>query len=245
MSEPENQNLILNSKKNSIQQIEFLPVWYQESSQRKRSYLTQYVLLAVMFAMILVLDSLYTGFISDAKGEIAENKDNIIRAKACSSEYENLKKEIDKLEKYTAILEQVDSRINIPKVLAELSFLAAGDIVFSELECTAEGFPSLKKDKNNSSNTLRTSASSSGDGNLAKAVRFKISINGIAPDAEKTASFVSRLEDSPYFRGVSLLFSRNDILNLSNSRQENKKKMVSKFRINCHLANYRKVTSQD
>lgn len=246
MSELENNNLFRNSEKNSIQQIEFLPVWYKQSSQRNRSYLTQYILLAVMFCMILMLDSLYMGFISNAKGGIAENKDNARMAEACTRKYEKLKQDIADLEKYTDTLDRIDSRVNIPNVLGELSFLAGKNIVFSELALSAEGFPSLKNQESEGTTTLRAARNTGGgDTKLSGPVRFKISLDGIAPDAEETAAFVSRLEDSPYFRDVSLLFSRNSILNVSQSRDDENKRMISTFRVDCYLANYNKVTGQE
>jgi len=246
MNELRNDNLIRNSQKSSVEQIEFLPEWYRQSGQRRRSYHNQYVLLAVMFTMVLILDSIYVGFLSSAKAEIARNKENAVRAKACSKEYEKLESDVNKLKKRAEILDGIDSKIDIPKVLGELSFLTGQDIVFSGLEFTAEPIPLLKDKENEGKGALMTARfSNSSDVKLLGPIRFKISLNGIGADAERITSFVSDLENSPYFGDVSLLFTRNVLLNVPRASQETKDKRVSRFEINCYLANYREVVQPE
>lgn len=239
MSEVKDDNLILNSGQDSVEQIEFLPDWHKQGSQRRKSYRNQYILLAVMFGMILILDSIYTGSLSNARGEIAQNKDNAVRAEACNEEYNELKQDINRLKKYTEILDDIDSEIDIPKVLGEMSFLTGKDIVLSGLEFSAEGFPSLKSEKSGG-NSRRISRG--GNAKMLGPVRFRISMNGIGADAERIASFVSELENSQYFRDVSLLFTRNGALNVSQTGDKNK--MISRFEITCYLANY-KITQAE
>ena len=148
-------------------------------------------------------------------------------------------------------------------MLSEMSYLISEKIVLGKVEITAEKFEQ-QQNKNTEQvaavvraaqyETSKTQLTLSGD------VRFKIIITGVAADAADVAALMCRLEESQYFSSVVLRYSKNAQIQMqrsvSNSRQavsvstdavknsEQKKSSdipVSRFEINCYLANYRQI----
>jgi hypothetical protein len=161
-----------------------------------------------------------------------------------TEEFAKIKGEAARLQEQARTVEEIDSKIDVANVLAEISFLVDRKIVLSKVEFIAEKFRNKQEEKPNSSSTVRAVA-----GNLSSKealplgnVRFKVLINGVASDASNVATFICKLEDSPYFCQVIPLFTRNKEMKTA-ANIGGEKFQASEFEISCNLANYRQEES--
>ncbi len=233
-----------------MKEIDFLPQWYKSSRQRQFSYHTQYVALAGIFVVIVVWNFTAAHSISRARAEFAQMTTRQIEAENVSAKLANLKSEVGNLRGKMRSIEEIDSKIDVASILAEMSFLIDERIVLSKVRFVAEKFANEQQTKPNIASAVRV-ASSDRQALPTGNVRFKVMISGVAADASDVAALVCKLEDSPYFCSVIPLFSRNKQIQRGNNPVRSiliSKEVVSKstdifrvseFEISCYLANYR------
>jgi Tfp pilus assembly protein PilN len=248
-----------------MKEIDFLPEWYKSGRRRQVSYRTQYIALAGIFVVMMVWSFTTTRSISKARAQVARMAENQAQAKRVSAELAGIEDEIRTLKQNEISIEQIDSRIDVASVLAEISYLIDERIVLKKVDFTAEKLLSGRVDGKTSSagtvvRAVQTNSNNTKGMPLGN-VRFKVVLAGIAADASDVAVLMCKLEDSPYFRQVVLSFSKGDakitIENASLTDKEtnndqgqverkNKVKVaagrseiqVNEFEINCYLANY-------
>jgi hypothetical protein len=223
-----------------MKEIDFLPTWYRNGKRRQISYHTQYACIGGIFAAMMMWNFIAAHSLSKAAAELAQTELQSASAESVTGEFARVKKEAARLQEKARTIEEIDSKIDVSNVLAEISFLVDRKIVLSKVEFIAEKFRDKQEEKPNSSSTVRAAAGnfSSKNAMLLDDVRFKVLINGVASDASNVAALVCKLEDSPYFCQVIPLFTRNkEIKTAANIGGE--KFQVSEFEINCYLANYR------
>lgn len=221
-----------------MKEIDLLPEWYKSGRRRQVGYRTQYVALSGIFILMLVWNFITSHSISKAEAQLAhaESKQAVLDTK----EFEKLKNQIAPLQKKTNVLDEIDSKIDVASVLAELSFLIDKKIVLRKLSFNAEMFTDNKSRKANYASAVRVAGGNSARNKspFLGDVRFKMVINGIASDAGDVAELVCKLEDSPYFCLVYPSFSRNAEIKTPN-KSTAETFQVSEFEIGCYLANYR------
>jgi len=219
-----------------MKEIDFLPTWYRSGRQRQISYRTQFISMGGIFVVMVVWNLIAAHSISKTKAALAEAKLNSASINSAAQEFARIKSEATHLQEKVRIIEQIDSKIEVANVLAEISFLVDKKIVLSKVEFIAEKF----EGKLNSNPAIRafTNNFSGKKAPPLSDVRFKVLINGIALDASDVAALICRLEDSPYFCQVIPLFTRNkEMRTAANAGRE--KFQMSEFEISCDLANYR------
>ncbi len=241
-----------------MKEIDFLPEWYKSTRRLQFSYRTQYVALAGMFVVMMVWNFTSLNSISKATAELAKMSSMQTRAQDASREYVKVKNIVAELQKKTHVIEEIDSKIDVASVLAEISFLIDKRIVLSKVEFVGEKLLDKQQGQLSSGSAVRVAKAevnkqrelSLGD------VRFKVVIYGVAADASDVAALVCKLEDSPYFCQVYPSFSRNKTMNTVGSPTDNKVQkrqipgvvgedklasknyQVSEFEISCYLGNY-------
>ena len=249
-----------------MKEIDFLPEWYKSGRRRQVSYRTQYIAIGGVFVVMVVWSFIATHSISQAKARYAQMATNQAQAEKVSAELAELENEMRVLRKKAGLIEEIDSRIDVAGVLAEMSFLIDEKVVLRKVEFIAEKFMDEQDVKSSPAAVVRAVQANLGNkkelplGN----VRFKVVIAGVAADASDVATLMCKLEDSPYFRQVVLAFSRGDaeigIEGASSSYAETDvvegtvkskdrvsesgvrgKIQVNEFEINCYLANYREL----
>ena len=223
-----------------MKEIDFLPEWYKSGRRRQISYRAQYVALGGIFVVIMVWNFIATHSISKATAELALGAERQAEAKNVSREFAGIKSQVTQLQKKAKSIEEIDSKIDVANVLAELSFLIDEKIVLGKVEFGAERFADIQKSKANAGSTVRIARAKFGGkgAQLLGDVRFKIVISGVAADASDVAELICRLEDSPYFCQVIPSFSRSKKMKVEmNSAREDLQ--VTEFEISCYLANYR------
>jgi cell division protein FtsB len=249
-----------------MKEIDFLPEWYKSGRRRQVSYRTQYIAIGGVFVIMVVWSFITTHSISQAKAQYAQMATNQAQAEKVSAKLAELENEMSLLRQNAESIEEIDSRIDVAGVLAELSFLIDEKIVLRKAEFIAEKFPVEDDVKSPPAAVVRAvKASMSNKKELPLGnVRFKIVIGGVAADASDVATLMCKLEDSPYFCQVVLAFSRGDAeigierapssfaeTDVAGGTVKNKdragesgvqsKIQVNEFEINCYLANYREL----
>jgi hypothetical protein len=221
-----------------MKEIDFLPEWYKSGRRRQIGYRAQYIALGGIFVVIVVWNFIATHSISKATAEVASGAAR--QAESESREFARIKSQVAELQKKAKSIEEIDSKIDVANVLAELSFLIDEKIILGKVEFKAEELADIQKSKANAGSAVRVArAKFGGRGTQSLGdVRFKIVINGVAADASEVAELICKLEDSPYFCQVIPSFSRNKKIKvgMSSARED---LQVTEFEISCYLANYR------
>ncbi|MFX0199635.1 MAG: PilN domain-containing protein [Candidatus Hodarchaeota archaeon] len=251
-----------------MKEIDFLPEWYKSGKRRQVSYRTQYVAISSVFVVMMAWSFIATRSISKARAQISQMATQQAQAKMVSDEHTGLEDEIRVLRKKAESIEEIDSKIDVASVLAEMSFLIDERIVLRKLEFIAEKFVNEQDTKKSPGvgtvvRVVQSSMRNKKELPLGN-VRFKVVIAGIAADTNDVAALMCKLEDSPYFCQVILSYSRGSdeigIKNASSFRtgtnvvqgvEKNRnlvrdagaqgKIQVNEFEINCYLANYRQL----
>jgi Tfp pilus assembly protein PilN len=246
-----------------MKEIDFLPEWYKSGRRRQLSYQSQYLALAGIFVVMIVWNIFATRSISKARAESADLAVEQAQAESVSVQLVDLKKRIRVHQNKRKSIENMDSKINVASVLAEISFLVDEKIILKKVEFKPEKFPEYVKSKSSSKSNSVVQVVSSKSGQKQDVpignVRFRVVISGIAADARNVAALICKLEDSTYFDDIVLAFSRNGQIeksgiisipanrNIIGNRSSmtgdgnpDEKLQISEFEINCYLANYKK-----
>lgn len=243
----------------SMKEIDFLPEWYKSGRRRQVSYRTQYIALGGIFVVMVVWNFIAMHSISRVRAQFAQMSTKQAQAEGRSAELAELQSELRGLQKKAESIEEIDSKIDVACVLAEMSFLIDEKIVLSKLTLVAEKFEDkqqaeLSQQTGTVVRAVRTKLREKREMPLGN-VRFRVVIEGVAADASNLASLICRLEDSPYFCQVVPSFSRTTVINMSGNpslhswsknpkakgsvRQAKGNIQASEFEIGCYLANYR------
>ncbi|UCC96803.1 MAG: hypothetical protein JSW66_13265 [Phycisphaerales bacterium] len=246
-----------------MKEIDFLPEWYRNGQRRQVSYRTQCIALSGVFVAMVVWSLVATHSISKAQAEVAETAASHGQVENASVESARLESELKELRERVESVQEIDSRIDVASILAELSFLIDQRVVLRKVEFIAERFVQEQQDEPLQTagtvvRAVRTTLNSKKAVPLGN-VRFKVVVAGVAADASDVGVLMCKLEDSPYFWQVILAFSRDtEIAGQSTAppRKETDTKdtvaetqedvrqgsagiQASEFEINCYLANYR------
>ena len=238
-----------------MKEIDFLPEWYKSGIRRQVSYRTQYIALGGVFVVMVVWNFIDAHSISKARAQFAQMSTKQAEAEGLSVKLSELKSELRGLQKKVESIEEIDSKIDVASVLAEMSFLIDERIVLNKVVFDAEKIEDKRRAETSprAGTVVRAVRTKLGEKrNLPLGdVRFRVVIVGVAADTSDVASLICKLEDSPYFCDVVPSFSRTAEINVTsnpslrsgtknvNSGRESRGKIqVSEFEISCYLANY-------
>ena len=250
----------------SEKEIDFLPQWYKSGRRQQVSYRTQYVVLGGVLVVMMVWNFVAARSISKAQAQFAQMAARQAEAERLSAKSAELESELSRLQKKAESIREIDSKIDVASVLAEMSFLIGERIVLSKVEFVAEKFVDEHEGQPlpGAGTVARTARTESGEKQEPPLgdVRFKIVINGIAANGSDVTALICELEDSPYFcQIVPSFFSRpaevgakSDLSLCSTTglagrtpnaksgvREDGRNIQVSEFEISCYLANYREL----
>jgi len=225
-----------------MKEIDFLPKWYKSGRRRQISYRTQYASLAGIFVVMMVWNFAASHSLSKATAALAEAESKALVAESTSEEFDKLKGKVIQLQKQEKAIEEIESKIDVTSVLAEISFLIDKKIVLSKVDFIAEKLTDKQVRKLNSGSAIKaTSGNFAGKETLPVGyAKFKVMISGVAADASDVAKLICRLEDSPYFRLVYPSFSRNRKIK-AGSNQHGEDYQATEFEVSCYLANYEEI----
>jgi len=245
-----------------MKEIDFLPEWYRNGRRRQVSYRAQCIALSGVFVVMVVWSLAATHSLSQAQAELARMDAARQEAQGPSVEWAGLESELKQLHQRVKSVQEIDSRIDVASILAELSFLIEPRIVLNKVEFVAEKFGQERKEEIPQAvgAVVRPVATPSDDQKALPLgnVRFRVVISGVAADAGDVGDLMCKLEDSPYFWQVNLAYSRNTGITSHNAgpaapaaevkdktaetkdnvRQADAPVRASEFEIHCYLANY-------
>jgi len=237
-----------------MKEIDLLPKWYKSGRRRQFSYRTQYAVLGGILLIIVVWNFVLMHSISKAKSDLAQLEAASLVGENDSLMLDGIKGELEGLKEKTDVLEDIDSRIDVAGVLAEISFLVDETVVLRRVELNAEKFADGQSQGSSGSSVVRAANRRSADksGRHLGNVRFKVMLTGVSSDASGVADLVCKMEDSPYFSQVILSFSRNANVKSDSPLARGFAKaqgvsgtkvnyQVSEFEISSYLANYRQA----
>lgn len=236
-------------------EIDFLPEWYKSSRRKQMSFHRQYVALGVLSVMVLVLHFVVTRSVAQATAAVAAEAPKALAAEKKLARLAEIRSELKELQKQTKVIDEIDSKIRVGSVLAEMSHLIDERIVLSSVEFVAERFEGGQQSNNERGRPavavgIAEAKVAANGPPLLGDVRFKVIIRGAAAAASDVAGLICKLEDSPYFCQVVPSFSRDKEINagpgvvaraadLRNSSPRRAGGLeVSEFEIDCFLANY-------
>jgi len=205
-----------------MKEIDFLPEWYKSGRRRQVSYRTQYIALGGVFVVMVVWNFIAAHSISKARAQFAQMSTQQVEAEGLSVKLAELKSELRGLQKKVESIEEIDSKIDVASVLAEMSFLIDERMVLNKVVFDAEKIEDKWRAETSPRagtvvRAVRTKLSEKRNLPLGD-VRFRVVIVGVAADASGVASLICKLEDSPYFCDVVPSFSRTAEINVTSSR---------------------------
>ena len=224
-----------------MKEIDLLPDWYKNGKRHQRNLRAQYIALVGILLIAIVWNFFAVRSVSKAKEQFAKSAIQKEAAQKTIEEFKQVENRVAALQAKVEILEKIDSRINVSGILSELSFLIDRAIVLDKIEFKAERVQDNSSAKNSGGLRVASRASANGKGSLVGDVIFKAVIKGIAARTSNVGQLVRKLEDSPYFCSVSLSFSRNKKMMISNELKK-EDAQVSEFEVSCYLANYEQNT---
>jgi Tfp pilus assembly protein PilN len=224
-----------------MKDIDLLPEWYMSGKRKQQSLRSQYLVLVGVVVIMNVWNFIAANSLSGTEQRVQEDMYKCAKAQAYIEKTKELTGKIDELSKKAKLLGAIDSKINIAAVLSELSFLVDGKIVLSDVKFEAQKFDTGVQGSSSASGVrvAGTSSNKSADAPLGSK-RFQVTLRGVADQTSDVGKFVRRLEESDYFRDVSLAFSRSKNIKVS-AGQGDEQRQVSEFEISCDLANYQFV----
>jgi len=225
-----------------MKEIDFLPEWYKSGRRRQVSYRTQYVALGGVLVVMVVWSMVSANSISRATAGLAKDAVRQAEAAGAAQEFVRIKSEVTQLQKKAESIKEIDSKIDVAGVLAEMSFLIDEKMVLRKVGFFGERFTDEQEGK-----PKRDSAVRAAGGNFSGKetrplgdIRFRVVVSGVASDASSAAGLICKLEDSPYFCQVVPSFSRNKKMKVGTGLA-GENFQVSEFEISCYLANYKEL----
>jgi len=242
-----------------VKEIDFLPEWYKEGKRRRVHMRQQCVALGLLFVAMIAYNTISAHRIASATAELEQFEGQRRYAETVMHRFDVLSRELGAYQAEAESLAQMDSRIELAAVMAEISHVIGEHVVLSRVEFIAESVARDIKAQRRSGSAVRAA----GLGRNATrpvplgGVKFRILLVGVAADPGNVGDLVCRLEESSYFRDVHSSGFRNGTIEVPTLRsqepmsQATKKPLseqketlqVSEFEITCYLANYDEIES--
>jgi Tfp pilus assembly protein PilN len=220
-----------------MKEIDLLPEWYKTSRKRYSRFYAQYAAVGLIFTIMAGWSIFAGGSVRKAEAELVQLELQKAAIENEVKEYSELSGQVEQLRQKAVLIQKVDSRIDLPSVLAEMSFLIDEKILINKLSLTAEKIDKIKGKKTTSENRM-IQFSQTGQESLLGNVRFVVTMSGVAADASEVANLICRLEDSPYFCQVVPLYTEEKKTKDGNVFTGDQLH-DTEFAIGCYIDNYR------
>lgn len=236
-----------------MKEIDFLPEWHKEGRRRRINMRRQYAILIAFFLAMVTYNTIAAHRISRANAALEKLEDRRDWAESVLRQYSTISKQLDARQAEVASIQQVDARIDVSAVLAEISHVICERVVLSRVEFLSEPLASGENGTDRSGSAVRPAGASRASAKPVSLgnVRFRVVLTGIAASSADVGTLVCRLDDSSYFRQVHPLFRENTIQvaapassaasEKTTSRNPTRSISVTEFEIVCYLANYEEI----
>ena len=135
-----------------MKEIDFLPQWYKKSKRRQSSYRRQYVEVAFLLVAMILWSFVGGRFLTHAQARLKTAEDYLTVTKPFNAEFDRFQAELKTLQKDYAILEKLDTKVNVSNIIAEIAFLIDDNIILESICIQSENFEQQKlllRSKNN------------------------------------------------------------------------------------------------
>ncbi len=237
-----------------MKEIDFLPEWYKEGKRQRRHVRRQYAVLAVAFMAMVGYNITATHRIARASAELAQLEGKRVEAEIACQEFNTVTKDLSQVREKAALIERIDSKINMAAVLAEMSHILGETVVLSRVDFVAEPVADDDRSPRTSDTGVRAAngKNEASRGTLEGSVCFRIILTGVAVSPADVAALVRRLDDSSYFHRVHASFWRSGKVQVGVKPVNAEPKAqvgtvsagqpasldVAEFEVVCYLANY-------
>ncbi len=219
-----------------MNEIDFIPQWYKAGRERKQRYIRQYTLMATLFTLMLGWGFVINGHISHVSAEVEEIQTAFEKGRARSEQASDLKTRIVEMEEKATLLDKIESRTQMTAILGEVSYLIGENVILSTLSLQNELIRDPgKKGAFASAAVVQVGGSQKDDQDDVVPVspsHYKMVLTGIAARPADAALLIARLEQTEYFDGVFLVYSKP---------KKVKDKDVTEFEIRCFVADYQQL----
>ena len=191
-----------------MKELNFLPQWYRDEKRRQVRVRSQYIALVAVFLAMVTFNVTEIHRTSQAAAKAASLENQRVGAEAVVHEFNVLTKELNELKTRANLVAQMDSRVDMPALLAELSHSIGDSVVLRKLEILAEPFRGEEEKGQNQGSAVRLAGRAAGpekDLPLGR-VKFRIVLTGVAAHPADVPDLVCKLEASPYFQRVQPSF---------------------------------------
>jgi Tfp pilus assembly protein PilN len=231
-----------------VKELDFLPQWYKADKRRQLHVRRQYVALVGVFLAMMIFNVTEIHRAGKAAAKAASLENRRVGAEAVVHEFNKLTQQLNEVKTRAKLVEQMDSRIDVAALLAEMSHAIGDAIVLRKLEIRAEPFRPAEEKEQAKGSVVRLAGRAAGpEKNLPLGrVKFRIVLSGVAAHPTDVPDLVCKLEASPYFQRVQPSFYGNTRVpggtKPAPGPQEGgavKTQGVTEFEIVCYLANYK------
>ena len=123
-----------------MKELDFLPQWYKDDKRRQVRVRRQYVALVAVFLGMMTFNVTEIHRAGRAAAQAASLENQRVGAEAVVHEFGVLTKELNELKTSANLVEQMDSRVDVAALLAEMSHTIGDSVVLRKLEILAEPF---------------------------------------------------------------------------------------------------------
>ncbi len=212
-----------------MKEIDFIPEWYRTGRKRMVRYHRQYVLITFLFVGLLAWSHVAGLFVSRAKARVNKTQDLLQIEERLSQTYNKIKAGVADLQTNAHVLERVRPRVDLSRVIAELSHLISDRIVLSRIDVRSEALQSVPTAEKKHVVTIAAQNDQTFSALPHESTRSKVTIAGMAAEASDVASLISKLEESPWFCRIIPGYSKSNKI---------KGVVITEFEIGCYVANY-------
>lgn len=188
--------------------VDFLPQWYKENRRRQQSVQRQYVILAALFLVMIVWNSVALRSIKRVSAELSVHELQQRQAEHVSFEHQDLMEKMKRIEETVLSLERLDSRVDVAAILAELSALVDDNTVLQQVELLSVPYAQEQVAWTREGAAEALSDPEALTRQLAGWAQISVFLQGVAQKAGDVAEFIRALEASPYFSQVHLKYSK-------------------------------------
>lgn len=242
-----------------MKELDFLPEWYKEDKRRHLHVRRQYVALAVVFLAMMTFNITEIQRANRAAARATDLENQRVGAEAVVHGFDTLTKELNALKARANLVAQMDSRVDMAAVLAEMSHIIGDSVVLRKLEILSEPFRNSDEKGQTKGSAVRLAGRTTGSEKnvLLGRVRFRIVLTGVAARPTDVPDLVCKLEASPYFQRVTPSFYGPSLYGSTRSQgsprpasgpqdgasaaKTQEASGVTEFEIVCYLANYKDV----
>lgn len=215
-----------------MKEIDFIPEWYTADRVRRRKYVRLYTLMAILFAVMMLWSFVAGQHVRHAHAEVQAVQAFLDKANERAENMLEIEQEIAAMKQKTMLLDKITPRTKVTTILGELSYLIQDNILVSKLTFKNEPIEAPeKKPASTPTAVVQIGQSENKQDPVVPQtpVRRKIVLTGIALQPADAASLIARMEQTPYFDHVTLVFSKP---------KEVQEREMTEFEIQCYVADY-------